>query len=66
MKTKKYIMPLTTEEIIDFEMPVAQDTIQVSRPNGDDEGDGDDAAIKEREEFGEEFNNDIKSWGDLW
>ena len=48
-------------------MPVAQDTIQVSRPDdGDDEGDGDDAAIKEREEFGEEFNNDIKSWGDLW
>lgn len=64
---KKYIKPLTTEEKIGFEMPLAQDPIHTSRP-GDDggEGDGDDAAIKEREEFDEELHEEGGSWGDLW
>lgn len=63
---KKYIMPLTTEEEIGFEMPIAQDPIHTSAPGGDDEGDGDDAAIKEREEIEEDFETEDPSWGSLW
>ena len=63
---KKYIMPLTTEEVIGFEMPIAQDPIHTSAPSGDDEGDGGDAAIKEREEIDDDFDTDAPSWGNLW
>ena len=63
---KIYIEPSTRVETVDFDLPIADDVVYTSFPPGGDEGDGGDAAAKERDDFEEQFNENETKWGNLW